>query len=189
MQSYCVWWVQWNNMCQHFVEVSWGKNGLRKIDVIVCCGASCVWLLFFISFSFGYIALQCSSIQLANCFGFFSSLFTFLYCIRVALPANILLRIVRFAFLWENLQCKHTDLCLRMDKMCEWKLARKLKHISTTNSVSWVRWEREKKKYEMENFLIAAKPNTNRKENIIRCANLMCCFVVDFELVELAFIN
>lgn len=76
--------------------------------------------------------------------GFFHSLFTFLYCIRVALPANILLRIVRFAFLWENLQCKHTDLCLRMDKMCEWKLAHKLKHISTTNS--WVRWERERKK-------------------------------------------
>lgn len=121
--------------------------------------------------------------------GFFSSLFTFLYCIRVALPANILLRILWFAFLWENLQCKHTDLCLRMDKMCEWKLARKLKHISTTNSVSWVRWEREEKKYEMENFLIAAKPNTNRKENIIRCVNLTCCFVVDFELVELAFTN
>lgn len=45
------------------------------------------------------------------------------------------------------------------------------------------------KKYEMENFLIAAKPNTNRKENIIRCVNLMCCFVVDFGLVEFAFTN
>lgn len=163
------------------------KNGLRKIDVIVCCGASCVWLLFFISFSFGYIALQCSSIQLANCFGFFSPFLRFCIAFALRCQQTFCSELFGSHFYGKTFNA-NTQTCV-----CGW-----IKCVSENWLTNWnisaqqiVECDENErgKKYEMENFLIAAKPNTNRKENIIRCVNLMCCFVVDFGLVEFAFTN